>query len=359
MLKYIELKPDILFVHQVKFASANVKYFIDLVPTCFVPLESKIFNIYCNLVCIHGSDERIISLFKELRDSIHQSTLFNVILAHKKELVSSVVKYVLNFHLACCSACKRGDYESFQLLKKHNVPPSNFYVSHDMFVFACEGGNLNLVKYLESCMVLGSTVTDQAIFNGACRSGNMKIIEHISKDLCWILLDLDEALSSAARGAHLDVIKFLIGKGARNLNGALLYAARSGDMETIGFLIESGATNISGAFLRACFTNKIEAMKFLCETGDVSYQLGMPMCSTIEAAQFLMKYGAVPDVDCILNAIYSYDLDLLSFHVDKINDKKLMIELLEKEVYHWTKRSDWQVIEDSISVLGYKLNLRE
>ena len=68
-------------------------------------------------------------------------------------------------------------------------------------------------------------------------------------------------MHDAAKGGHLDIVQYMISKGANNLNNALVGAAMGGQIDLINFLIEQGADNLDSALRWAAAAGKIKAVK--------------------------------------------------------------------------------------------------
>ena len=49
-------------------------------------------------------------------------------------------------------------------------------------------------------------------------------------------------MKGAARGGHIDLVKFFISKGARNWDYGIHGAAKGGHVEIVKFFVEKGAT---------------------------------------------------------------------------------------------------------------------
>ncbi len=85
--------------------------------------------------------------------------------------------------------------------------------------------------------------------------------------------DIDEMLRDTAEKGYLDVVKFLLEKGAdinANKNAAVRYASYFGRLETVRYLVEQGAnihTNDDEALIWASTNKHIEIIKYLLDQG--------------------------------------------------------------------------------------------
>lgn len=101
----------------------------------------------------------------------------------------------------------------------------------------------------------------------SCRNRNYEAINLFidmgAKDYNW-------AISWAAHGGHLDVIKFLMSRISIkdiNFNWAMASAARGGHIKVINFLIDHGADNWSYGLNWAAYGGNMEIVKFFLSKG--------------------------------------------------------------------------------------------
>lgn len=74
---------------------------------------------------------------------------------------------------------------------------------------------------------------------------------------------INRAANIAALQGKLQIVKFLVSKGANDLNGYLINAAYGGSREVVGYLIEQGADNVEEALIGAVFRDHIKLVEFL------------------------------------------------------------------------------------------------
>jgi ankyrin repeat protein len=75
------------------------------------------------------------------------------------------------------------------------------------------------------------------------------------------------ALSGAANGGYLDLVKRYMDRGADDLDVALVSAAMKGHVEVVAFLVEEGAEDLSSAFRYAADYGQLTVMQFLSDKG--------------------------------------------------------------------------------------------
>lgn len=74
---------------------------------------------------------------------------------------------------------------------------------------------------------------------------------------------LDRAMSYAASGGYLDIVKFLVDQGATDFNIALIWAAGEGHLEIVNFLIQRGANKFDTALEAAAENGHLDLVKYL------------------------------------------------------------------------------------------------
>jgi Ankyrin repeats (3 copies) len=115
--------------------------------------------------------------------------------------------------------------------------PEKFYKkykdSKDIYNFvmvrAAKGGNMEIVKFM---IEKGATSFDWTMVN-ASRGGHMEIVKlMIEKGATYF----NTAMRSAALGGHMEIVKLMIEKGATNFVSAMNIATKGGHMEIVNYL---------------------------------------------------------------------------------------------------------------------------
>jgi hypothetical protein len=78
---------------------------------------------------------------------------------------------------------------------------------------------------------------------------------------------LNRQFNDACHGGHLDIIKFMIEKGADDWNGGLYNACYGGQVDIVKFMIEKGAYNWNRGLYGACYGGHLDIVKFMIEKG--------------------------------------------------------------------------------------------
>jgi len=69
------------------------------------------------------------------------------------------------------------------------------------------------------------------------------------------------AMTYAASGGHMDIVKLKIHKGSNNLNIAMSYAAEEGHMDIVKSMIQKGADYFNGAMFNAAEGGHMDIVK--------------------------------------------------------------------------------------------------
>lgn len=115
---------------------------------------------------------------------------------------------------------------------------------HDYaLVLAAENGHVDVVKYLMGKGLNIHTRNDEALIF-AVRNGHLEVVKYLLGQGADIHARNDEVLIRAVRSKHLEVVKYLVSQGARinaNNDAALRLAARNGNLDMVKYLVNRGA----------------------------------------------------------------------------------------------------------------------
>jgi hypothetical protein len=139
------------------------------------------------------------------------------------------------------------------LYKQIKSSKSKELANNYKLMLATSSGNVEIVnKYL-----------DNKIGNGNKALGFAKDINIVKLliEKGKVIYSYD-AMRNAAYENHIDIIKYLISKGARS-NNALPGAAYTGNIELVKYLLTQGANSIQDALYEAARGRQFEMMKFL------------------------------------------------------------------------------------------------
>lgn len=117
--------------------------------------------------------------------------------------------------------------------------------------------------------------------------------------------DLNASLKEEARSGRVEVIEYLIKRGATKLDRPLREAAASGHLEAVECLVEHGANNLFEALWSAAMHDRVSVVKYLLdrEMFDLA-QLNGALTEAVDsgsagAVQLLVHHGAT-DLDYAL-----------------------------------------------------------
>lgn len=96
-----------------------------------------------------------------------------------------------------------------------------------------------------------------------CQFGNIKLVK---KNFNIFTSEINKCLKFGASNS-LEIVKFLIQKGATNFDEALVSATHSNKTDIIEFLIQKGATDFNGALKRACRNGNNQLIEFFIKKG--------------------------------------------------------------------------------------------
>ena len=192
-----------------------------------------------------------------------------------------------SIHLAA-DACRYGDLESLNIalqlepaIATETIDPSvlkhlygcdhNDHVA--LVAIAARHGHVGCVRLL---MNASNKFADAALCCAAAK-GHVRVMDCLINEHLNLQADkdtaqdvLEKALQIAASTDQHEAIKYLIEKGATNLNAALYNATNCGSLESVKLLIGLGANSrdaLNKSLLLAASVDRLDALKLLLESG--------------------------------------------------------------------------------------------
>lgn len=182
------------------------------------------------------------------------------------------------------------------------------HVTPGLFTCAAMGGNLNLVKYLDSKYqdVTNKKCTQASLdaLHGASICGNVKMVSYLITEQG---MDPNEEyncdymertpLEGASFNGHLETVKALMREGARITESTLSCAARNGHNQIVKYLLEEPDFNVDvnakdhynyTALHRACVYNHLFTVKLLLQHGAM---VSMKNSEGYTALHYAVKSG--------------------------------------------------------------------
>jgi ankyrin repeat protein len=136
------------------------------------------------------------------------------------------------------------------------------------FVLAAEHGHLPVVKHFLN------NITRTHYLRLSQLDMNMALHKSVQRGFILMadfLLErgahINYALSGAALGGHLNLLKRFLDEGADDLDVALVSAAKKGHLEVVQFLVEQGAEDLSSGFKYAADYRQLPVMQFFYDRG--------------------------------------------------------------------------------------------
>ena len=131
--------------------------------------------------------------------------------------------------------CSNGNLASVQFVVQEQKLFMRQDILNDGLMIATENEHLNIVRFL----FLKGARRHRKAFYCSCAYGWLEIVKFLfSQDY-----DLDDALQHACENGHIDVIHFLLEKGADDFERALNYACEGGHFDIANFFISKIQNN--------------------------------------------------------------------------------------------------------------------
>ncbi len=155
-------------------------------------------------------------------------------------------------------------------------------------VDAAKHGHIDIVKYLESELVMNNDIANYAIY-WAATNGHLRIVKYlVSKYPSYIknTSEIASPVSAASQKGYLEIVKYLISKGA-NPDQALPAAAQYGQLKVVKYLILQGVGPrvINYAFKMAAGYEQPEVVKYLLSLGEDPKSLG-----NTDVSEYMLNY---------------------------------------------------------------------
>lgn len=181
---------------------------------------------------------------------------------------------------------------------------------------------------------------------GAARGGHLELV----KDFFSMLdnVDPNKAFVEAAKGGHIEVMDYLLDKGAFLLSVAIEKAAQKGQLSSVKYILEKDSTLTQNAMTAAIASNNLHVIQYLVEEKDFG------------VSQALRKALYNPDTKVVIylvTKLLESDEDprrinsLLTYTVETVAEKEKQ-EILE---YLLDVLRPSKILENNKTVLDYAL----
>ncbi len=177
-------------------------------------------------------------------------------------------KYMLSFttlHNPLISACRGGNINIVKDIVLNNFYNNSLYQA--AILDACSHGHIEIVNYMLS---LGLKIDQFQAFTASCEGGNIELIKKfVNDDHCM-------GLNNACKGGHIEVVEFLIDNSKNNdYDSALAGACHGGNIDVVNFIISKGANKFNNGLFYSARGGHIEIVKLLLEKGANEYIRGL------------------------------------------------------------------------------------
>lgn len=208
-----------------------------------------------------------------------------------------------------------------------NITTSTTY--WDIYLrYASMSGNKSLVSYITSkgttkvqlpdSMFTSSLIGDMNGINTLIENGSVNC-----SNCVW-----EYGLKGACMGGYLDIVKFMINKGANNLETGLSCACEYDRLEIAKFMIEMGATNFNYSMKSACRAGKIELVKLMIEHGADNWDDCLAITisynnnnnnnneNNAEIVELMISHGATFTSEMFVNVCHNGDVKVAKFLIE-------------------------------------------
>lgn len=135
-----------------------------------------------------------------------------------------------------------------------------------MFELAARQGSPEVLKFFD----YNSRRKNKAGLAGAARGGHLALV----KDFFLSLENVDpnQAFIEAAKGGHVDVMDYLLHKGASLFSVAIEKAAQKGQLSAVKYILEISGTLAQNAMVAAVDSNNLGIIKYMIEERNYEVQ---------------------------------------------------------------------------------------
>lgn len=193
--------------------------------------------------------------------------------------------------------------------------------TENIFFEACFSGNDEVVR---SFIAEGIYCGNRALFF-ATQGGHISTINLITKATEYESISWNAGLAGACSGGHLEIIKMMLDKGADDLIAGFQYASGSGNIDAVRFLTEKNDGILTMdcwnySLANACGTGSLDIINFLISKGATAWNQGLNAAcinGRLEIARIMIEKGATCSGVEIRNACYKGYIDIVKLLLDK------------------------------------------
>ena len=181
-----------------------------------------------------------------------------------------------------------GTMDVIQLMIDKVMSAGGMFYWNFAIPFICSSGNIDIVQFV---IDRGADAWNEGLLY-ACMNGKMDMVLLMLKKGAN---SLHMGLEYACIGGNVEIVKLMIEKGASNWDDALYYACVGGNIDIIQLIIEKGATDWNSGLVGACHSGNIELVRTMIANGATALNRGFhAACESdhMDIVLLLMELGA-------------------------------------------------------------------
>ena len=198
-----------------------------------------------------------------LSQKVITSNLYFSGLSMFKESLLAALKYFIHIKIIHLDAISNGHYNLFEWLVKaeevKSIADATYYMNE-----AAKNGQLDIVQYLNE----NECQWSREIYTQAAENGRIEILKWLyeNRNDRYYWRDLS-VCTSAIKGGHLEIVRYLHGRGCVLDEGMFTRAVKYGHLDIVKYLYENKCPWNEWACNYAVEYNHLEVLKYLRENG--------------------------------------------------------------------------------------------
>lgn len=174
------------------------------------------------------------------------------------EIKAMLAEKPYDYDLGLAEACRENRIDVIQLLLQHGAADYTRGLNA-----ACQYGHPEAAQ-----LMLDKGASIDHGFAYACRYGQLPMVHFlIQKGADCLNGYVNAGLVNACLGHHMDIVQFMLSKGATNYDKALWAASKGGFMDLAELMLDKGATKVNEAFSAACRSGHAAIARLLLTKG--------------------------------------------------------------------------------------------
>ena len=205
-----------------------------------------------------------------------------------------------------------------------------YLTSFDLY-YAAYNGNMNYIKNT-FCKHVADIFSEMCVAALHNKSNNVwknvsNMISRNPTDPVWDAKHQhwkEEALQGACQGNQMEIVKYLLQRGAKDVSTGLITACEIGNMEMLKLMIHYGATNFDSGLNAVCANNhkqSLEMLELMIQLGARNVHEGMEracLLGNMQMIHLLISHGATWDMRAFRAAGLGGHLDMMKMIKEKL-----------------------------------------